>query len=111
MNYAIIKAGGKQYVVKPNESFTTDKLEGNAGDKISFDEVLLVVDGDSTKLGSPLVAGFKVEGKIIEQKLGDKVRVAKYKSKSRYRKVRGFRANLTEVMVESIKEVKSKGDK
>lgn len=107
MNYAVIKTGGKQYVVKPNEAFTTDKIEGGAGDKISFEEVLLVVDGENAKLGNPFISGFKVEGKIVDQKLGNKVRVAKYKSKSRYRKVKGFRANLTEIMVESI----SKGDK
>lgn len=110
MNYAVIKSGGKQYVVKPNESFTTDKIEGKSGDKVSFDEVLLFVDGESSKLGTPFVSGVKVEGKIVEQKLGDKIRVAKYKSKSRYRKVKGFRPNLTEVMIESIKESK-KGDK
>ena len=109
MNYAVIKTSGKQYVVKPNEAFTTDKGEGNTGDKISFEQILLVVDGEKAKLGNPFVSGFKVEGKIVEQKLGDKVRVAKYKSKSRYRKVKGFRANLTEIMIESISETKSKG--
>lgn len=111
MNYAVIKSGGKQYVVRPNESFITDKIEGNSGDKVAFDEVLLVVDGENATVGTPFVSGVKVEGKIIEQKLGDKVRVAKYKAKSRYRKVRGFRAKLTEIMIESIKEEKSKGDK
>jgi len=111
MNYAVIKSGGKQYVVRPNESFTTDRIEGNAGDKVSFDEVLLVVDGEKAKLGTPFISGIKVEGKIVEQKLDDKVRVAKYKSKSRYRKVRGFRAQITEVMIESIKGQDKKGDK
>lgn len=111
MNYAVIKTAGKQYLVKPNEAFTTDKIEGNAGDKISFDQVLLVVDEKSAKLGNPYISGIRVEGQIVDQKLGDKIRVAKYKSKSRYRKVKGFRANLTEVMVESIKELKNKGDK
>lgn len=111
MNYAVIKSGGKQHVVKPKESFTTDKIEGNPGDKISFEQVLLVVNGETSKLGTPFVSGFKVEGKIVDQKLGDKIRVAKFKAKSRYRKVRGFRPHLTEIMIESIKESKSKGDK
>ncbi len=110
MNYAVIKTGGKQYVVKPNQLLSTDKLEGKAGDKVSFEQVLLVVDGEDSKLGNPFVSGFKVEGTIVEQKLGDKVRVAKYKSKARYRKVKGFRANLTDIMIESIKVVK-KGEK
>lgn len=110
MSYAVIKAGGKQHLVKPNEVFITDKIEGKSGDKVSFDEVLLVVDGDSVKVGTPFVSGIKVEGKIVDQKLDDKVRVAKFKSKSRYRKVKGFRASITEVMIESIKESK-KGDK
>ena len=110
MNYAVIQSGGKQYVVRPNEPFTTDKIEGEAGDKLSIGEVLLVVDGENVKVGNPYVENAKVEAKIIEHKLGDKVRVAKYKSKSRYRKVKGFRSNLTEIMVESIKESK-KGEK
>lgn len=110
MNYAVIQSGGKQYIVKPNEPLNTDRIEGKAGDKISFGKVLLVVDGENVEVGSPFLASFKVEAKIIEHRLGEKVRVAKYKSKSRYRKVRGFRADITRVMIESIKESK-KGDK
>jgi len=108
MNYAVIQTGGKQYIVRPNEKLTTDKLAGNAGDKVAFSEVLLFVNGEDAKVGTPFVKGVEVAGKILEQKKGDKVRVGKYKSKSRYRKVKGFRAQITEVMVESIKEVKEK---
>ncbi len=111
MNYAVIKSGGKQYVVRPNESFKTDKIEGNPGDKVSFDEVLLIVDGEKMTVGAPVIKGMSVLGKIVDQKSGDKVRVAKFKAKARYRKVRGFRAKITEVMVESIKEAKNKGEK
>ncbi len=110
MSYAVIKSGGKQHTVRANESFITDKLSGKAGDKITFDEVLLYVDGDNAKLGMPFVSGVTVEGRIVEQTRGEKIRVAKFKAKSRYRKVRGFRAELTEVMIESIKANK-KGEK
>lgn len=110
MNYAVIQSGGKQYIIRPNESFTTDKIEGKPGDKIDLNEVLLIADGETIKIGAPFLSNVKVEAKIVDHKLGAKVRAAKYKSKSRYRKVKGFRASLTEIMVESIKESK-KGDK
>lgn len=110
MNYAVIKSGGKQYVVRPNESFKTDRIEGEVGDKVSFDEVLLVVDGEKMTLGAPIIKGMSIGGKILEQKSGDKVRVAKFKAKARYRKVRGFRAKITEIMVESINRSKNKGE-
>jgi len=109
MNYAVIQTGGKQYIVSPKDIFTTDKLPGSKGDKVTFDEVLLHVDGEGFRLGNPVVKGVVVEGKILDQKKDKKVRVAKYKAKSRYRRAKGFRAQLTEVMIESIKE--KKGEK
>lgn len=108
MNYAVIKSGGKQHIVKPNESFVTDRMDGNPGDAVLFDEVLLVVNDSNVSVGSPFVSGYQVKGKIVDQMRGDKIRVGKYKSKSRYHKVRGFKSMLTEVMIESIK---AKGDK
>lgn len=106
MNYAVIVTGGKQYIVTPKQSFTTDKIAGKSGDKVVFDNVLLYVNDDKATVGSPMLAGVSVEGKIVTQKRDDKVRVAKYKAKSRYRKVKGFRAQITEIMIESIKEKK-----
>ncbi len=100
--YAVIKTGGKQYKVSEGEILEIDKIEGKADQKIDFSDVLLVADSDKAEIGQPLVTGAKVEAKIIDQVKGEKIRVARFKSKVRYRKVRGFRAQLTKVQIEKI---------
>ena len=102
MKYAVIKTGGKQYKVSEGDVIEVDRLLGEKDDKITFDEVLLVVSDASTKIGEPFIKGAKVEGKLIEQLKGDKVRVAKFKSKVRFRRVTGFRASLSKVLIEKI---------
>jgi large subunit ribosomal protein L21 len=103
MNFAVIKTAGKQYKVTPGTVLEIDKIEGEKGKNISFDEVLMVGDEKSTIVGTPLVKNASVTAKIVDQIKGDKVRVAKFKAKARFRRVTGFRALLTKVEITGIK--------
>lgn len=99
--YAIIKTGGKQYCVEEGKVITIEKLDVEAGAEVAFDEVLLV-SGDSVKIGQPTVAGAKVTGKVLEQGKGAKIRILKYKAKSNYRRRQGHRQPFTKVQIEKI---------
>ncbi len=99
--YAIIKTGGKQYCVEEGKVITIEKLDVEAGAEVAFDEVLLV-SGDSVKIGHPTVAGAKVTGKVLEQGKGAKIRIFKYKAKSNYRRRQGHRQPFTKVQIEKI---------
>lgn len=101
MKYAIIKNGGHQYKVTEGQVLEVEKLESD-GTSYVFDEVLLVVDGDSVQIGAPSVEGMKVYADVISEVKGDKIEVFKYKSKSRYRKHTGHRQKYTQVKVSSI---------
>lgn len=112
MEYAVFASGGKQYKVSVGDVVELEKLEGNDGDSIIFDQVLLHVVDDSIVVGQPVVTGATVVAKILGQIKGEKIRVAKFKAKARYRKVYGHRQHLTRVQVEKIsvkgKEIKAK---
>ncbi len=103
MNFAVIKAAGKQYKVTPGSILEVDKIEGEKGKNISFDEVLLLGDDKTTLIGTPLVKNASVTAKIVDQIKGDKVRVAKFKAKARFRRVTGFRSQLTKIEIIGIK--------
>lgn len=103
MAFAVIKTGGKQYRVQPGDKLKVEKLETVAGKEIAFDQVLLVVDGDNMKLGTPTVAGATVSAKVVSQGRGDKVIVFKYKSKTRRRAKNTHRQPFTEVEITGIK--------
>ncbi len=103
MDFAVIKASGKQYKVTPGLVLEIDKIEGEKGKSISFEEVLLTGDEKEVLVGTPNVKGAQVTAKIVDQIQGDKVRVAKFKAKARYRRVAGFRAKLTKIEITSIK--------
>jgi large subunit ribosomal protein L21 len=107
MNYAVIKTGGKQYKVQEGDIIEIDKIVGKDG-KFTFEEVLLLVNDGKVTVGKPFIVGEKVEGKILEDIKGIKVRVSKFKSKVRYRRTTGFRASLTKVQIEKIGGVKAK---
>ena len=99
--YAIIKTGGKQYCVEEGKVITIEKLDVEAGAEVAFDEVLLV-SGDSVKIGQPTVAGAKVTGKVLFLSKGAKIRIFKYKAKSNYRRRQGHRQPFTKVQIEKI---------
>lgn len=100
--FAVIKTGGKQYRVENGQELVVEKLEGDAGDKISLDEILLVNDGKKTSIGSPIVKDATVSAEIIEQKKGDKVIVFKKKRRHNYRRKKGHRQNLTVLKITNI---------
>jgi large subunit ribosomal protein L21 len=101
---AIIQTGGKQYVVAENSIIEIERVEGaeNAGDKVTFDSVLLTDDGKNVSVGAPLVKGAKVMGELVTNKRGPKVTVIKYRQKSRYFKKRGHRQDLAKVKITSL---------
>ena len=100
--YAVIKTGGKQYRVAKGDKISVEKLPGNVGDAISFDEVLLL-GGESLKLGKPLVSGAKVEAKILEHGRGEKVIIFKFRRRKNYRRKTGHRQPFSTVQITDIK--------
>lgn len=101
MKYAVIKTGGKQYKVTEGQVIEVELLDST--DKtFVFEEVLLVVDGDDVKIGTPTVDGMKVYADVVAEVKGDKIEVFKYKSKSRYRKHTGHRQHYTQVKINGI---------
>ncbi|MGC9049097.1 MAG: 50S ribosomal protein L21 [Patescibacteria group bacterium] len=103
--FAIIKTGGKQYLVKKGDVLFVEKLAGKVGEKIDFDQILLIgeeKDGE-LKIGQPLVKGAKVKAEILEQSKGPKIKVIKFKRKVRYHRKKGHRQPLTKVKILEIK--------
>jgi large subunit ribosomal protein L21 len=99
--YAIIATGGKQYTVSEGDEIKIEKLGLNAGDSVTFDQVLFVNDG-SAKVGNPTVQGATVTASVIEEGKGKKVIVYKYKRKTGYHKKNGHRQLYTKVKIEKI---------
>ena len=99
--YAVINAGAHQYTVKEGDVLTIDKIEGSAGDKVTFDKVMLV-GGNAPKIGAPLVAGASVEATIEDQTRNPKIIVFKYKRRKNYKKKRGHKQPVTVVKVSKI---------
>jgi len=101
--FAVIKTGGKQYLVSPKDKIKIEKIEAEEGEKIVFDEVLLLGnDEKDIKIGDPLVKGAKVNAKIIKQNKAKKIIIFKYKAKKRYQKKAGHRQPYTEVEILKI---------
>ncbi len=101
MTFAIIKTGGKQYKVQEGDTLSVEKLE-HSGDKITFDQVLLVSGDKEAQIGKPLVSGAKVEAKVIEDGKAKKKMVFRYKNKTRRRKKKGHRQPYTKVQITKI---------
>ena len=98
---AIVVSGGRQYNVEQGSVIYIDKVDKQPEDIISFD-VLMIIDGDTTRVGNPTVAGAKVEGKVVAQVKGEKIIVGKYKSKKNYDRKTGHRQPYTKVEITSI---------
>ncbi len=106
---AVIQTGGKQYIVSPGEKLKIEKLGKNPGEKVTFDKVLLFEDEkENFLLGTPYLEDVTVEGEVIEEGLGEKKRVFKYKPKKRYRVKKGHRQPYTQVEIKEIKKGKEK---
>ncbi len=101
--FAVIKTGGKQYVVTPGTKLKIEKIEGIKGDSVSFSDVLLTSDEKKVSVGTPIVEGAKVTGTIVSQTRDTKKLIFRFHSKVRYRKTKGHRQPLTEVQITDIK--------
>jgi large subunit ribosomal protein L21 len=101
MKFAVIRTGGKQYIVSPKDKVKIEKLNAEEGQTVEFDDVLLVSDKDKIDLGTPKLKT-KVTAKVLKQGKRDKVTVAKYKPKVRYHKVYGHKQPYTEVEIQKI---------
>ena len=100
--FAVIKTGGKQYLVSPGDKIKIEKITEEEGKDVSFKEVLLVEKGKSLKIGTSFVKGAKVTGKVLKQDRDKKITILKYKPKKRYQKKMGHRQPFTEVEILKI---------
>jgi large subunit ribosomal protein L21 len=101
--YAIIKAAGKQFRVEKGITLQLPLMEGKAGSKVTFDEILLTSDGTTVKAGTPLVKGAKVTAEIVGPAKGPKIYVWKFKRRKNYRRKTGHRQHYTEVRITDVK--------
>lgn len=101
MKYAVIKTGGKQYKVTEGQSLLVEKLNIEKNKPIEFDNVLLLVEDDKTKIGQPQL-DVKVRAKVLDQVRAEKIDIFKYKAKTGYHKKMGHRQNLTKIQIEKI---------
>ena len=100
--HAIIETGGKQYKVAEGDTLFIEKLPQEAGETVTFDKVLAILDGDNTTIGTPVVAGAKVDASIVKNGKGQKIRIFKYNPKKGYRKRQGHRQPYTKVTIGKI---------
>ncbi len=99
---AVIKSGGKQYIVKPGDVITVDKIDGDVGSKVELIKLANIsTDGSSVELGTPSMKS-SVSAEIVETGKGTKIRVAKFKAKVRYRRVTGFRPTLSKLKILTV---------
>lgn len=99
--WAVIKSGGKQYKVAEGDTVSIETIDGDKDAKITFDQIL-AIGGDKVAIGAPLVDKAKVNGKVVENYRAKKIRVVKFRAKSKYLRQTGHRQNLTKVLIENI---------
>ena len=100
--YAVIKTGGKQYRVRPGDMLVVEKLAGEAGAEVSFDQVLMVGEGDAVTVGAPLVEGALVKATLVETRKGEKIKIFKKIRRQGYRRTRGHRQFESVLRVTSV---------
>jgi len=100
--YAVVATGGKQYRVQEGDTLRIEKIPGEVGSDVAFDQVLMVSDGDDVKVGQPVIENAVVNGTIVEQGKGRKILVFKYKRRKRYRRKQGHRQLFTAVKIGTI---------
>lgn len=101
---AVIKTGGKQYLVQPGDKITIEKLDAETGKEVNFPEVLLMEKNKKLEIGAPFVKGAKVTAKVVAQTKGPKLIIFKYKPKKRYKRKIGHRQKLTQVEIISVEK-------
>jgi len=100
--YAVVRTGGKQVRMTPGESVRVEKLPGGVGDTVELDEVLLLAGESGVQVGTPLVEGARVVGRITDQARGPKISVFKMKRRKGYRRMQGHRQDYTEILVDRV---------
>jgi len=100
--YAVVKTGGKQYKVTQDEYLKVEKLDGNEGDTIELDQVLMIADGDKLKIGSPMLDGGKVTATILSHGRHKKVEIMKFRRRKHHQKRTGHRQYYTEIKITGI---------
>lgn len=100
--YAVIKTGGKQYRVCVGQKLKIEQIPADIGQEISLDQVLSVGEGESIKVGTPLVAGAVVKAKVLAQGRHDKVKIFKMRRRKHYQRHQGHRQNYTQIVIEAI---------
>jgi len=101
--YAVIESGGKQHRVEKGEILQLEKLDAATGDKVKFDKVLLVGEGESVKIGKPYVQGGQVTAEVLREGRGDKIKIIKFNRRKHYKRQQGHRQWYTEVKITGIK--------
>jgi len=100
--YAVIKTGGKQYRVAAGEKIKVEQIPADVGSRITLDQVLLVGEGESVKIGTPVVAGATVTAEVLAHGRHDKVKIFKMRRRKHYQKHQGHRQNYTEIKIDEI---------
>jgi len=100
--YAVVKTGGKQYKVAPGEKLKVERIVADIGAEVTLDQVLMVAEGESVRLGQPIVAGAAVKATVVAQGRGDKVKIFKMRRRKHYQKHQGHRQSYTELRIDSI---------
>jgi large subunit ribosomal protein L21 len=100
--YAVIKTGGKQYRVAAGEKIKIEQIPADVGAEVTLDQVLMVGEGESVKIGAPLVSGASVKAVVLSQGRHDKITIFKMRRRKHYQKHQGHRQNYTELRIEAI---------
>ena len=100
--YAVIKTGGKQYRVQPDDILEIERLPGEAGDILEFDQVLMLSGDSGFEIGTPVVSGALVAAELVEQTRGDKIKIFKKKRRKHYRRTMGHRQDLSQIRITEI---------
>ena len=102
MKYAVIAISGSQYKIEEGQTITVDNLNLEKDTKSTLNDVLLIVDGDKTSIGAPIIKNASVDFQVINNYQGEKMKIFKYKAKSRYRKTQGYRPQQTDIKILKI---------
>jgi len=100
--YAVIRTGGKQYRVAAGEKLKVEQLPADVGTEITLDQVLMVGEGESVKIGTPIIAGASVTAKVVAHGRGPKIKIFKMRRRKHYQKHQGHRQNFTEIEISGI---------
>jgi large subunit ribosomal protein L21 len=100
--YAVVKTGGKQYKVAPGEKLKVEQIPADVGAEVVLDQVLMIGEGESVRLGQPTVVGATVKATVVAHGRGDKITIFKMRRRKHYQKHQGHRQGFTELKIESI---------